>query len=349
MTAGAARAATIDLHHHYIPRSVFDDLVDRAGGRPRLVTDELSVTLDPRLPDLDEHIGIMEDAGVDAVVLTYAALSVLGPAACQTINDAMAEAARHHPGVLHGAIHVDVDHPADAGAEIVRGVEELGLRALALPTSGRRVLLDDPALDHVWELADGLGLAVLLHPLSRLDGSSTDYGLERSCARPYQTTVAAVRLLHGVLPRFPGLQVVAPHCGGTLPFLKGRLQMFFTPPGGVPRSLPRSQRESADDGLDEVFAGLWDRIMVDTAGNGGWSPVTRMTLEVLAPDRVCFGSDFPLESHSAATMRELLDSIASLGLDDASERAVLGGNARRLLSPGSIDDAVVAGGAADED
>ncbi len=338
MTGAVPKAMTIDLHHHYIPRSVFDDLARRAGGGPRLVTDELSVTLDPRLPDLDEHLGIMEGAGVDAAVLTYAALSVLGTSACQTINDAMAEAARLHPGVLRGAIHVDVDQPGDAAAEIVRGVDELGLGALALPTSGRRVLLDDHALDGMWEVVDDLRLPVLLHPLSRLDGSSTDYGLERSCARPYQTTVATVRLLYGVLPRFAGVQVVAPHCGGTLPFLKGRLQMFFTPPGGTPRSLPRSQRELAADDLDDAFDALWSRVMVDTAGNGGWSPVTRMTLEVLSAQRVCFGSDFPLEAHSAATMAELLESISGLDLRPADARAVLGGNAQRLLARGAPDD-----------
>jgi aminocarboxymuconate-semialdehyde decarboxylase len=328
---------TIDLHHHFVPRPLYRDLERRAGGQPRLVTDDLSITLNPLLQDLDAHLAVMDEAGVDGAVLTYAALSVLGTEACRTINDALAEAAALHPEVLHGAIHVDIDHPLEARAELVRGAEQLRLGALALPTSGRRILLDDPALDGLWEVADDLCLPILLHPLSLVAGSSTDYGLERSCARPYQTTVAAVRLLYGVLPRFAHLQVVAPHCGGTLPFLKGRLQMFFTPSGAGARALPRSQRELAEDGLDEVFDRLWGRIMVDTAGSGGWTPVTRMTLDVLAVDRVCFGSDFPLESHSAATMGELVDAVRSLDLGEADESAVLGGNAVRLLGLGPTD------------
>ncbi len=333
MRTVAARPTTIDVHHHFIPPGVFRDLERQAGGRPRLVTDELSVTLNPLLHDLDAQLETMTEARVDAAVLTYAALSVLGPAVCRAINDALADAAALHPGIIHGAVHVDIDRPAAAEVELVRGVEELGLRALALPTSGRTRLLDDPALDGLWEAADGLGLPVLLHPVSLAAGSSTDYGMERSCARPHETTVAVVRLLHGVLPRFENLRIVAPHCGGTLPFLKGRLQMFFTPPGATPRTLPRTQRELADEGIDEIFDRLWDRIVVDTAGNGGWTPVTRMAVDVLSSSRVCFGSDFPLESHSAATMVELLDAILSLGLGPAEEAAVLGGNARRLIGP----------------
>lgn len=323
----------IDLHHHFIPPDLFRELESRAGGRPRLVSDELSITLNPVLHDVDAHLEVMAAAGVDAAVLTYAALSVLGTETCRGINEALADAARSHPGVLHGAIHVDVDRPAEAAAEARRGTDELGLRALALPTSGRSRELDDPALDALWELAEDRRLPVLLHPLSRVAGSPTAYGLERSCARPYQTTVAAVRLLHGVLPRFPGLQVVAPHCGGTLPFLKGRLQMFFTPPGGQPRSLPRSQQELRDDGLADEFERLWSRLMVDTAGNGGWSPVTRMTIEVLGAERVCFGSDFPLESHSTGTLRELIDAVRGIDLPGPSRAAVLGANAAALLSP----------------
>lgn len=323
----------IDLHHHFVPPGLFRELESRAGGRPRLVTDELSITLNPVLHDVDTHLEVMDAAGVDAAVLTYAALSVLGPETCRRINEALAEAARSHPGVLHGAIHVDVDRPEEAALEAGRAADELGLAALALPTSGRSRELDDPALDALWEVAEDRRLPVLLHPLSRVAGSPTDYGLERSCARPYQTTVAAVRLLYGVLPRFPRLQVVAPHCGGTLPFLKGRLQMFFTPPGGEARSLPRSQHELAADGLTDEFDRLWRRLMVDTAGNGGWSPVTRMTLEVLGAQRVCFGSDFPLESHSAETMREVLDAVAGIALPAPARAAVLGANAAALLAP----------------
>lgn len=322
----------VDLHHHFIPRAVFDDLARQAGGARRLLTDRISVTLNPVLPDIDAHLGMMAEAAVDEAVLTYAALSVLGTGVCRQINDALATVAADHASTLHGAVHVDIDQPAQAVAELHRGLDELSMRAVALPTSGLRRYLDDPELYPLWELITDRQLPVILHPVSLAAGSSTDYAIERSCARPFETTTAAIRLLYGVVPRFPALRFVAPHCGGTLAVLKGRIQMFFTPPGGEPRSLPRTQSELAAEGLDTAFDDLWSHILVDTAGNGGWTPITRMALDVFGPDRVCFGSDFPLESHSAATISELIAAIVSLGLDESLHAAVLGGNAAGLLS-----------------
>lgn len=332
MTDHASRPRTVDLHHHFIPHRLFTELSRQAGGARRLLTDHVSVTLNPVLHDVDTHLAMMAEAGVDEAVLTYAALSVLGSGVCRQINDALADLAAGHPGMLHGAIHVDVDQPAEALAEARRGIEELGLAAIALPTSGLRRNLDDPELHPLWELVTDRRLPVILHPVSLAAGASTDHALERSCARPFETTVAAIRLLYGVVPRYPTLRFVAPHCGGTLAVLKGRIQMFFTPPGGEPRSLPRTQRELADEGLDTVFDELWSHILVDTAGNGGWTPITKLALDVFGFDRVCFGSDFPLESHSAATIAELIDAIGSIGLANDRHAAVLGGNATALLS-----------------
>ncbi|HUZ22007.1 MAG TPA: amidohydrolase family protein [Acidimicrobiales bacterium] len=321
----------IDVHHHFVPEEVFATLRAEASGAERLVNDVLSMTLDPTLCHVDAHLEAMEVAGVDAAVLTYSALSVLGPGICQSLNDAFAGLQRAHPRVFHGAIHVDLQDPARAAAELERGANELGMRAIALPTSAPAARIDDPSLRPVWEVAEDLGLPVLLHPASLPAGASTDYGLERSCARPFDTTTAVVRLMYGVLPHHPGLRFLAPHCGGTAPYLKGRLQMFFTAPGAAPRSLPRTQRELAEEGLDVAFERLWSRIFADTAGNGGWTPVTRAALEILSPERLCFGSDFPLESHSGATLAELTGTLSALGLAPDERAALAAGNAAALL------------------
>lgn len=321
----------IDVHHHFIPKSLFAELRAQAGGAARLVNDVVSITLNPTLCDVDVHLETMRAAGVDAALLTYSALSVLGRAVCRSLNDALGELQSSHPGVLFGAVHVDIQDPPSAVRELDRGVNELGLRVVALPTSAGAVELDDTSLGPLWDKIDELGLAVVLHPASLPKGASTDHGLERSCARPFDTTTALVRMIEGVLPDHPELRVVAPHAGGTAPYLKGRIEMFFTPRDKTPRSLPRTQHELHADGLDEVFERSWRQIYVDTAGNGGWAPVTKAALEILSSDRVCFGSDFPLESHDAATMTELVDTLGSLGLEGSDLAAVACDNAASLL------------------
>lgn len=320
----------IDVHHHFLPRPMFDELAALAGGRPRLRTEKLSLALSQGLHDVDLHLSTMEEAGVDAAVLTYAAISVLGPDVCRRLNDGLAAVQAGSPGRLWGSAHVDLQEPRLAPAELERCVDELGFRAVALPTSAPGgVALDRPDLDPLWEAVEGTGLAVLLHPPSLPTGASTDYGLERSCGRPFDTTMAVVRLLCGVLPRHPGIRFLAPHCGGTAPFLKGRIQMFFSAPGQPVRPLPRTQRELASEGLDTLFDSLWDRMFVDTAGNGGWSPVVRMTADVVPVERMCFGTDYPMESHSPETMSELVAMLG--GLEPGARRAVASESALGLL------------------
>lgn len=325
----------VDVHHHFLPATVFERLKAMAGGARRLVTDRISMTLSEDLHDVDGHLEVMEAGGVDAALLTYSGVSVLGMAICRSVNDGLAEVQRDQPGRLWGAAHVALDEPLEAPAELERCAAELGFRSVALPTSAPGVTLDAPALDPLWEAVVGLGLPVVLHPALLPQGASTEHNLERSCYRPFDTTTAVVRLMAAVLPRYPGLRFVLPHLGGAAMILKGRLAMFYEPPGWPDptgrRHLPRTRAEQRELGLDEPFEAAWSSFWFDTAGTGAWAPAVGLAATVAGPDRLLFGSDYPLESHSAATLRELVAIVGSLGLDGAAERAVLCGNAEGLL------------------
>lgn len=320
----------VDVHHHFLPEEVVADLRRRSGGAPRLVDDRISITLSPVLSDVDAHLAAMDEAGVDLALLTYSGVSVLGPEVCKAVNNGLAAVEAEHPGRFRAAAHVD---PEDRRApdELARCVAELGFRALALPCSTPTVDLDHRSLEAMWEATADLDVPVVLHPALLPRGAVTDYGLERSCARPFDTTIAAVRLLCGVLPRHPGLRVVLPHCGGTAVFLRGRLGMFFGRPDEAPSSMPRTVAEQRHEGLDAVFDQSWSRLWFDTAGTGGWSPAVAFTASVVGPDRLMWGSDYPLESHSAETLRELRTMVAELPLADQDRAAVVGGTAAALF------------------
>lgn len=55
--------------------------------------------------------------------------------------------------------------------------------------------------------------------------------------------------------------------------------------------------------------------------------IYRLASEIAGPDRILFGSDYPL-----IRCKRYMDEIAASGLDEASASAVLGGNAERLLA-----------------
>lgn len=324
-------ARTVDVHHHFLPEEVMARLRAMARGEPRLVDHRISITLSPLLSDVPAHLAAMDAAGIDLALLTYSGVSVLGPEICRAVNDGLAAVAAGHPDRFLAAAHVDPDDRR-AHDELGRCVTDLGATALALPCSTPTTALDSPALDALWAAAEELEVPVVLHPALLPAGASTDYGLERSCARPFDTTVAAVRLLCGVLPRHPSLRFVLPHCGGTAMFLRGRLSMFFSRPGDPAPSLPRTLREQRTEGLDEIFDGLWSRLWFDTAGTGGWSPPVAFAAAIVGAGRLMFGSDFPLESHSAATLRELVEMVDTLPVSPAERAAIAGGTALELMS-----------------
>jgi aminocarboxymuconate-semialdehyde decarboxylase len=325
----------IDVHHHFMPRAVFDRLKAEAGGARRLVNDRISITLTDDLHQVERHLQTMDEGGVDAAILTYSGVSILGLEVCRLLNDGMAEVQRAHSGRLYGSVHVPLDQPQAALAELERGVRELRLVAVALPTSAPGIALDMPALRPVWQKIAELGRPVILHPAMLPSGATTDYALERSCARPFDTTLAAARLAYGVLPDVPGLRVVLPHLGGTAVFLRGRLAMFFEPANwdGPPdkRDRAKTRRDQQALGLDRHFEDAWSSFYYDTAGTGGWAPAVQMTADVVGPERVLFGTDFPLETYSGPTIAELVVMVEGLRLGPAERAGIAGGNAAGLF------------------
>jgi len=214
-------------------------------------------------------------------------------------------------------------------------VKELGLPAIALPTSTGDVNLDDSVMDPIWAEAERSATPVILHPNLLPRGAETDYGMERSIARPTDTTKAAVRIMQDVFDRYPNLIFILPHCGGTLAFLKGRIAMFFDhpsierPPELRGYGLTASQQR--EFGFDKLYEDRFCRFYVDTAGTAAWPQAIKTTSEVFKPDRMLMGSDYPLEAKTPEEMAEVLDTVYQIGLSDSELELIESGNARRLF------------------
>ena len=65
----AAADLIVDVHHHFMPAVLFDRLAAQAGGK-RIVTNEISLTLNPSRKDLEAHLKTMDDSGVTVSILT---------------------------------------------------------------------------------------------------------------------------------------------------------------------------------------------------------------------------------------------------------------------------------------
>jgi 6-methylsalicylate decarboxylase len=323
----------VDVHHHYMPASLFDRLAAQAGGR-RIVTSEISLTLHPSRKDVEAHLKVMDDAGVTVSILTDQ-VQVMGADVAKALNDGIAEVEKKHPTRFRGAIHLPIHQSGAAERELKRGIEELGLRAVALLACHLDVQLDNPVMDPLYEIIQRHKLPIIIHPQSKPTGSETTFNLDRCVFRPLETTQAIVRLMCSVLPRYPELRFIMPHLGGAASSLKGRMMAFFeTEDADIPaemRGYLKTQSEQKRFGLAERFEKLFQSLYFDTAGTGAWLPAMAAVFNITTADRIMFGSDYPLECKTAANITESLEMIRQAPCSAADKTAMLGATAAGLF------------------
>jgi aminocarboxymuconate-semialdehyde decarboxylase len=329
----ASAELIVDVHHHYMPAQLFDRLAAQAGGR-RIVTNEISLTLNPSRKDLEAHLKVMDEAGVTVSILTDQ-VQVMGSDVARMLNDGIAEVERNHPTRFVGAIHLPVHQPKEAERELARGIDELGLRAVALLACHLDVQLDNPIMNPLFDQIQKHNLPIIIHPQSKPTGSDTLYNLDRCVFRPLETTQAIVRVMNSVLPRFPELRFIMPHLGGGTSALKGRMMAFFeTDDADVPsdmRGYLKTQSEQKKFGLIERFEKLFQRLYFDTAGTGAWLPAMAAAFNITTPDRIMFGSDYPLECKTAANLTESIEMVRQAPCSAGDKAAILGKTAAQLF------------------
>jgi predicted TIM-barrel fold metal-dependent hydrolase len=330
----AAAEFIVDVHHHYMPAVLFDRLAAQAGGK-RIVTNEISLTLHPSRKDLEAHLKTMDESGVAVSILTDQ-VQVMGAEVAKALNDGIAEVERKHPTRFRGAIHLPIHEPEAAKRELERGINELGLRAVALLACHLDVQLDNPIMNPLFEVIQKNQLPMIIHPQSKPTGSETTYNLDRCVFRPLETTQAIVRVMCSVLPRYPELRFIMPHLGGATSSLKGRMMAFFeTADADIPadmRGYLKTQAEQKKFGLTERFEKLFQSLYFDTAGTGAWLPAMAAALNITNADRIMFGSDFPLECKTAANIVESLDMIRQAPCSASDKTAILGKTAAGLFN-----------------
>ena len=330
----AAAEFIVDVHHHYMPALLFDRLAAQAGGK-RIVTNEISLTLNPSRKDLEAHLKTMDESGVAVSILTDQ-VQVMGAEVAKALNDGIAEVERKHPSRFGGAIHLPIHEPEAAKRELERGINELGLRAVALLACHLDVQLDNPIMNSLFEVIQKNNLPIIIHPQSKPTGSETTYNLDRCVFRPLETTQAIVRVMCSVLPRYPELRFIMPHLGGATSSLKGRMMAFFeTADADIPadmRGYLKTQAEQKRFGLTERFEKLFQSLYFDTAGTGAWLPAMAAALNITSGDRIVFGSDYPLECKTAANIVESVDMIRHAPCSPSDKTAILGKTAAGLFN-----------------
>ena len=277
----------------------------------------------------------MDEAGINFSILTDQ-VQVMGAEVARALNDGIAEVEKKHPKRFRSASICRSMSPRAPQRELERGINELGLRAVALLACHLDVQLDNPLMFPLYEIIQKNNLPIILHPQSKPTGSETTYNFDRCVFRPLETTQAIVRIMNAVLPRYPELRFIMPHLGGATSSLKGRMMAFFeTDDAPIPaemRGYLKTQYEQKKFGVTERFEKLFQRLYFDTAGTGAWGPAMAAALNITTADRIMFGSDYPLECKTAANIIESIDMVRQAPCSSAEKTAMLGNTAAGVFN-----------------
>ncbi len=322
----------VDVHNHYYPEALLREierdskaasLSTAANGERRIhyagdysVLDEAHFNPAKRIADMDR-------AGVDMQALSLTVPGVHGEEPDRGIelarvtNDALADVCRDYPDRFRAFATLPTQAPDAAARELERAVNDLGLVGAMLFSNLNGLPLDDERFYPIYEAADDLGAALLVHPIAppSLDNLTDDLRLVAVLGFPIEMTVASTRLiLTGTLDRFPHLTFIMSQLSGALPMLAERVERGMQI---YPELMGR---------LDHPLDHYLRRFYYDTVPYGKRG--TPLLYDLVGPERILVASDHP---HQIGSLDDCATVIQAMDIPEEDKLKMLGGNAMSLF------------------
>ncbi len=240
----------IDVHAHYVPPG-FVERLQREGSRYGVAVVETEpgchalhfgygVRLRPFFAKLIEEparrLAGLAAAGIDREILsTWTDLHGHGLDAGpgtdwhRLLNESLAAFAQRHGDHFSILASGYLRDGARAARELEFAVTQLGAVGAVAATNVEGTNLGELPLDEYWAAAVALGVPVFLHPVQPIPGPRTHrFALNTIVQYTLDTTLCVGSLIGaGVLDRFPTLELILSHGGGTVPYLIGRFDVMF--------------------------------------------------------------------------------------------------------------------------
>jgi aminocarboxymuconate-semialdehyde decarboxylase len=322
----------VDVHSHFLPAAAIAAARARRMWREHKLElgsgDRLSITRNGRTyqwgsrywASAAERVAHMDQRRIDMEVISltgplfgYRLSARQGAGLAREANDELTSFVTAAPTRFRGLATLPLQDPKTAAAELERALgNPLIVGAVVGGTIPDRPW-DHPSLTPVLEVAANKKAFLFVHPTPMEPNlESFRHGLGSLIGQPVEMTVAwSDFVFGGVLDRYPDLAVCFAQAGGTVSFLSGRFVRGARPEGSGGGLVP-------SDYLSRVF---YDSLTYSAAS-------LRLLIDVVGPDRVLLGSDFP-SYQSAQDPVGWVDSCDALS--DPEKRAILGENAARVL------------------
>lgn len=312
----------IDIHAHYFPDDYLD-LLQRFG----------STTTDGARNrgaggsqvELQMRLGTMDSVNVQMQVLSasdqqpYLEKRTEAVEAAQMSNDLSADLVQRYPDRFAAFASLPLPHVEASLAEMGRALDSLGMVGVTIAPSILGRSLVDPVFEPLYAELDRRHAVLFIHPegMNAYSPLIADYGLTWPIGAPIEDTVAVTHLMiKGIPMRYPHINIIISHLGGTLPMLLGCLDdLYFLTTPDVP-DLPSVQARC-----------MW----YDTVAHGS-VPALLCACSTLGADRLVLGSDFPYQS--GESYRRAITDITNAGLAEPDVRRILDTNTQALFELG---------------
>jgi aminocarboxymuconate-semialdehyde decarboxylase len=325
--------SAIDTHAHVVvpellrdeaPEEQWRPSVSVQDGRPMIERGGRQITnAVEEFVELDGILAAHERVGIGRVVLCpwvpmlfYDVEAEEALRRCRVQNAGLARMRSEQPARVSVLGAVPLQDP-DLAASELRELMSSGIFAgVEITASVAGTYLGDARFEPFWVAAEDTGALVFVHPTTRGfdDAVFQERYLWNLVGNPMETTIAAAHMvLNGTMERHPDLRVLLAHGGGAILALRGRLQH-----GHRAIALARGGLKGPAD--ESIRRFLFDTITHDAG-------VLRTLVETVGADRVLLGSDYPFDMADP----DPVGTVKAAGLSPHDERAVLSGNAERLL------------------
>jgi predicted TIM-barrel fold metal-dependent hydrolase len=312
----------IDSHIHIVPPFYNDAVIAAGAGPTRGSFPEWSP---------ERGIAMMDAHGIEVAITSIVpGIHFLPPQKsgemARRCNEFSADLAARYPDRYGAFGMVPMHEPGRAIEEIAYALDVLKLDGLCMFTSYGEKYLGDAIFDPVLDALNKRNAVVFTHPFNssqQLPGSPK--GSESKLPYPafmieypFDTTRMAAHLMFsGAIERFPQVRFILSHAGGTLPFIAWRLfccQM-------VSPHFPKWSEEKIHTALRHFW--------YDTAMATGREMLTCL-LSIVGPERLVFGSDWPLVSDPGVD--QCLKNLSTPDFLTAPQQAAIArGNALKLF------------------
>ncbi|MDC0189794.1 amidohydrolase [Rhodospirillales bacterium] len=273
--------------------------------------------------DYDKRIKMMDNSGIDLAIVSLTSPNVQWGGekiSCETAklaNNEMAAGQTAYPDRIRWFASLPWEYPDAAVLELERALSIGAVGVFATAHINERDLID-PLFLPVWRAIDEKKLPVLLHPTAPYGSKQINFSKERIlmpvAGFMFDTTLALSRmLLNGFFERFTSLKIIASHGGGFLPFIHGRIDVFFNEETLV--KMPVTMKPS--EYLEERI--FYDAIVYDKGA-------LDLLIQVAGPEKVMFGTDQPMPND----VPKLKDIIESRPANE--HEPILSSNAQRMFN-----------------